>query len=82
VLLRISELIAGVMLFATPEEITYKRYNDWQDVARLVSYCFLEHFPYRQLHMVWWLQGLWQYFRGDHAWKPLKRKGLQSAQAP
>src|SRR2546421_9832789 len=21
------------------EEITYKRYNDWQDVARLVSYC-------------------------------------------
>jgi len=34
------------------EEITYKRYNDWQDVARLVTYCFLEHFPYRQLHMI------------------------------
>jgi len=64
------------------EEITYKRYNDWQDVARLVSYCFLEHFPYRQLHMVWRLQGLWQYLRGDHVWKPLKRKGLQSAQTP
>ena len=64
------------------EEITYKRYNDWQDVTRLVSYCFLEHFPYRQLHMIWRLQGLWQYFRGDLAWKPLKRKGLQSAQAP
>jgi cellulose synthase/poly-beta-1,6-N-acetylglucosamine synthase-like glycosyltransferase len=61
------------------EEITYKRYNDWQDVARLVSYCFLEHFPYRQMHMIWRLQGLWQYFRGDHEWKPLKRKGLQSA---
>src|SRR5438477_7080194 len=64
------------------EEITYKRYNDWQDVARLVSYCFLEHFPYRQMHMVWRLHGLWQYFRGDHEWKPLKRKGIQSAQAP
>jgi cellulose synthase/poly-beta-1,6-N-acetylglucosamine synthase-like glycosyltransferase len=61
------------------EEITYKRYNDWQDVARLVSYCFLEHFPYRQLHMIWRLQGLWQYLRGDVAWKPLKRKGLESA---
>jgi len=61
------------------EEITYKRYNDWQDVARLVSYCFLEHFPYRQLHMIWRLQGLWQYLRGDLAWKPLKRKGLESA---
>jgi hypothetical protein len=64
------------------EEITYKRYNDWQDVVRLVSYCFFEHFPYRQMHMIWRLQGLWQYLRGDVAWKPLKRKGLQSAQTP
>ena len=62
------------------EEVTYKRYNDWQDVVRLVSYCFLEHFPYRQMHMIWRLQGLWQYLRGDLAWKPLKRKGLESAQ--
>jgi len=60
------------------EELTYKRYNDWQDVARLVSYCFLEHFPYRQLHMIWRLQGLWQYLRGDVAWRPLKRQGTQS----
>jgi cellulose synthase/poly-beta-1,6-N-acetylglucosamine synthase-like glycosyltransferase len=61
------------------EEITYRRYNDWQDVARLITYCFLEHFPYRQLHMVWRLQGLWQYFRGDNTWRPLTRKGLASA---
>ena len=63
------------------EEITYKRYSDWKDVVRLVSYCFLEHFPYRQMHMIWRLQGLWQYLRGDHVWKPLKRKGLASAGA-
>src|SRR6266436_5140780 len=63
------------------EEITYKRYNDWQDVARLVSYCFLEHFPYRQLHMVWRLQGLWQYMRGDVAWGQIKRHGLESTRA-
>ena len=63
------------------EEITYKRYNGWKDVVRLVSYCFFEHFPYRQLHMIWRLQGLWQYRRGDHEWKPLKRKGLASARA-
>jgi cellulose synthase/poly-beta-1,6-N-acetylglucosamine synthase-like glycosyltransferase len=61
------------------EELTYKRYNDWQDVARLVSYCFLEHFPYRQMHMIWRLQGLWQYLRGDMAWRPLNRQGLESA---
>ncbi len=64
------------------EEITYKRYNDWKDVVRLVSYCFFEHFPYRQMHMIWRLQGLWQYLRGDRVWNPVKRKGLQSAQAP
>lgn len=61
------------------EEVTYKRYNDWRDVVRLVSYCFLEHFPYRQLHMLWRLQGLWQYLRGDNIWRPLTRKGLASA---
>ena len=61
------------------EEITYKRYNNWQDVVRLVSYCFLEHCPYRQLHMIWRLQGFWQYLRRDNAWRPLQRKGLESA---
>jgi len=61
------------------EEITYKRYNDWQDVARLVTYCFLEHFSYRQMHMIWRLQGLWQYLRGDMVWKGLKRQGPQTA---
>lgn len=64
------------------EEITYKRYNDWKDVVRLVSYCFLEHFPYRQLHMIWRLQGLSQYLRGDNVWRPLKRKGMSSARVP
>lgn len=61
------------------EEITYKRYNDWRDVARLLLYCFVEHFPYRQLHMIWRLQGLWQYLRGDVAWKPLQRVGFRPA---
>lgn len=61
------------------EELTYKRYSHWRDVARLISYCFLEHFPYRQMHMVWRLQGIWQYMRGDVVWKPLKRQGLQLA---
>jgi cellulose synthase/poly-beta-1,6-N-acetylglucosamine synthase-like glycosyltransferase len=61
------------------EEITYKRYNDWRDVARLLLYCFVEHFPYRQLHMIWRLQGLWQYLRGDVAWKPVQRVGFRPA---
>lgn len=63
------------------EEFTYKRYNDWRDVGRLVTYCFAEHFPYRQLHMFWRLQGIWQYLRGDMAWKPLRRQGIDPSPA-
>ncbi len=60
------------------EEITYKRYNRWKDMALLICFCFAEHFPYRQLHLIWRLQGLVQYLRGDVAWKPLTRSGFQA----
>ncbi len=61
------------------EEITYRRYNNWRDVARLIAYCFLEHFPYRQLHMWWRVKGTIQYLRGDVKWEPLKRVGFQKS---
>ena len=63
------------------EEITYRRYQNWRDMLRLIAFCFLEHFPYRQLHMIWRLQGLWQYLRGDIKWRELKRVGFQSSPA-
>ena len=56
-----------------------RRYNHWRDAVLLVCFCFLEHFPYRQLHMVWRLQGLWQFFRGDMIWRPIKRVGLPAS---
>jgi len=59
------------------EEITYRRYGNWRDVARLIAFCFLEHFPYRQLHMWWRLKGTIQYFRGDFKWQPMRRVGFQ-----
>ena len=58
------------------EEITFRRYNDWRDVIRLLCFCLLEHFPYRQLQMIFRLRGMWQYLRGDFAWGRLKRVGL------
>ncbi|MGH9728689.1 MAG: glycosyltransferase family 2 protein [Candidatus Acidiferrales bacterium] len=64
------------------EEITYRRYNDWRDVAWLVLYCFLEQFPYRQMHLIWRLQGMWQYARGDVVWRPMERVGLEEAAGP
>lgn len=61
------------------EEVTYRRYNDWRDVARLILFCFLEQIPYRQMHLIWRLQGIWQYARGDVVWRPMQRVGLESA---
>ncbi|MGC1107368.1 MAG: glycosyltransferase [Candidatus Acidiferrales bacterium] len=61
------------------EEVTYRRYNNWRDVARLICFCFLEQFPYRQLHLIWRLQGMWQYARGDVVWRPMERVGLEAA---
>jgi len=46
-------------------------------VARLILFCFLEHFPYRQLHMWWRLKGTIQYLRGNVKWEPMRRVGFQ-----
>ena len=55
------------------EEMTYRRYSSWREVGRLLLFCLCEHFPYRQLTMIWRLQGIWQYLRGDMAWGEMKR---------
>ena len=60
------------------EEVTYRRYNEWRDVARLVCFCFLEQFPYRQMYLVWRLQGTWQFVRGDMEWRQIERVGISA----
>jgi cellulose synthase/poly-beta-1,6-N-acetylglucosamine synthase-like glycosyltransferase len=70
--------VGGVLL----EEITYRRYANWRDVLCMLVFCFLEHFPYRQLNLLWRLQGLWRYFRRDTSWGELKRTGLAGSPVP
>jgi cellulose synthase/poly-beta-1,6-N-acetylglucosamine synthase-like glycosyltransferase len=62
------------------EEMTYRRYSNWHEVGRLLVFCLLEHFPYRQLTLIWRLQGIWQYLRGDLRWGELKRAGASEEQ--
>jgi cellulose synthase/poly-beta-1,6-N-acetylglucosamine synthase-like glycosyltransferase len=69
--------VGGVLL----EEITYRRYANWRDVSRLLVFCFLEHFPYRQLNLLWRLQGLWRYLHRDTSWGELKKAGLTQSVA-
>ena len=70
--------VGGVLL----EEITYRRYASWRDMLRLLVFCFLEHFPYRQLNLLWRLQGLWRYLRRDTSWGELKKAGLTQSVGP
>ncbi len=64
------------------EEMTYRRYSDWREVARLLLYCLFEHFPYRQMTLIWRLQGIWQYLRGDLRWREMKRTGISTGHVP
>jgi cellulose synthase/poly-beta-1,6-N-acetylglucosamine synthase-like glycosyltransferase len=61
------------------EELTYRRYTRWTEVARLLLYCFAEHLPYRQMHMIWRLQGMWQYLHGNVKWEAAERSQFASA---
>ncbi|HKT71051.1 MAG TPA: glycosyltransferase [Terriglobales bacterium] len=70
--------VGGVLL----EEITYRRYGNWRDVLRLLVFCFLEHFPYRQLNLLWRLQGLWNHFRRNTSWGELKKTGVPGSLVP
>ena len=58
------------------EEVTYRRYARAGDVALLIGFCFVEHFPYRQLNMVWRLMGMWNFLRGKRTWKPIRRQAM------
>jgi hypothetical protein len=46
-----------------------------------VCFCtaLFEHFPYRQMTLIWRLQGIWQYLRGDLTWREMTRTGVSSA---
>jgi cellulose synthase/poly-beta-1,6-N-acetylglucosamine synthase-like glycosyltransferase len=57
------------------EEMNYRRYSGWREVAWLLIYCFFEHLPYRQMTMYWRLRGIWEYLRGDLSWHQVKRTG-------
>ncbi len=61
------------------EEMTYHRYNDWRDLLRLISFCFLEHFPYRPLNTLWRVRGLWEYLSGRDTWRKIERVGFVEA---
>jgi cellulose synthase/poly-beta-1,6-N-acetylglucosamine synthase-like glycosyltransferase len=57
--------VGGVML----EEITFRRYPKMIDLLRLLVYAALENFGYRQMIVLYRVQGFVQYLRGEKTWE-------------
>ncbi|MGI8904922.1 MAG: glycosyltransferase family 2 protein [Candidatus Sumerlaeaceae bacterium] len=69
----VLSLAAAVLM-----EASNRRYTRWSDVARLVWFAALENFGYRQLHNIFRLIGIFQYFKGKEGWGEMTRKGFRA----
>jgi cellulose synthase/poly-beta-1,6-N-acetylglucosamine synthase-like glycosyltransferase len=58
------------------EEVAFRRYRTWSDIARLLAYALFENAGYRQLHTWWRLTGIVDVFRGGVSWGDMERRGL------
>ena len=63
--------VAAILL----EEWAAGRHAHWLDRARLLLWATVEPFGYRQLTVLWRLQGLFQWMRGNRGWGTMVRRG-------
>ena len=64
------------------EEWSYHRYDRLRDRALLLCWIFLENLGYRQLTVLWRLQGLLGFLRGRSNWGHMERKGFHKVPIP
>ena len=70
------------LLALLAEELSYARYRRTGDLARLVAAILGESFGYRQLSLVWRLQGLIDHWRAvPTKWGDMQRQGLGDSPA-
>jgi len=85
VLYLLAALGYGVLLSIVAivvDDMTYKTYRRWSDLAVLVMAAFVENLGFRQLHAFWRLRGLWSGLRGSNAaWGEMPRVGFTAAKA-
>ncbi|HZN55952.1 MAG TPA: glycosyltransferase [Candidatus Polarisedimenticolaceae bacterium] len=66
--------IAAILL----EEISFRRYPGWTDIAKLLAYGILENFGYRQLLSAMKVKAFWDAIRRRRAWGRMQRRGFRS----
>ncbi len=58
------------------EEYRHHRYPSWRDLVRLCAFTLAESFGYRQLTVLWRLEGLLDLLRHNDNWGVMERRGL------
>ncbi len=58
------------------EDLAFRKFGRWRDFGRLVTFCVLENFGYRQLMTYYRVRGFVSYARGDHGWGHIDRAGF------
>lgn len=60
------------------EELSFRRYPRFSDLARLLWVAVTENVGYRQLSTYWRVRGMVSKLRGAKAWGAMERKGFQT----
>jgi cellulose synthase/poly-beta-1,6-N-acetylglucosamine synthase-like glycosyltransferase len=83
-LFTLSFLFGAALSFAAVglEELTFRRYERWGDLVRLMGLALVEPFGYHQMNLWWRLKGLWSAITGDTRWGAMERRGFQLAEGP
>ncbi len=58
------------------EELSFRRYPHWIQLARLVLWSVVENFFYRQMNTYFRIMGIIDYLRDEKGWGKMERRGI------
>jgi cellulose synthase/poly-beta-1,6-N-acetylglucosamine synthase-like glycosyltransferase len=58
------------------EELTYRRYPEYRDLARLLWFAFIENLGYRQLVLYYRFEGVVRFLTGSGRWEKVTHVGI------
>ncbi len=58
------------------EELTYRRYPEYRDLAKLLWFAFIENIGYRQLVLYYRLEGVVRFLTGSRHWEKVTHVGI------
>jgi cellulose synthase/poly-beta-1,6-N-acetylglucosamine synthase-like glycosyltransferase len=60
------------------EELTYRRYPEYRDLAKLLWFAFIENIGYRQLVLYYRFEGVVRFLTGSRHWEKVTHVGITS----